>query len=112
MRRLSRIAARRQFLIFLLGSYPAPTHSCAASNACLKNNRPCRSFTLKRFENKNLDLTWTLLHSVAEATNIFGLIVYCAKMIFIAGALAWASPRRHRRRRGDASISMAASASL
>jgi hypothetical protein len=38
-----------------------------------------------------------LLYSVAEATNIFGLIVYCAGMIFIVGALAWANYADHLR---------------
>ena len=38
-----------------------------------------------------------LLRWVAEGSNIFGLIVYSAGMILIAGALTWASYVDHRR---------------
>jgi hypothetical protein len=38
-----------------------------------------------------------LLHSVADATNIVGLIIYCSGMIFIVGALALATYADHRR---------------
>jgi hypothetical protein len=38
-----------------------------------------------------------LLHSVAEATNIYGLIVYCVGMTLILGTLAWANYADHRR---------------
>ena len=39
----------------------------------------------------------SVLQSVAEATNIVGLIIYCSGMIFIAGALALATYADHRR---------------
>jgi hypothetical protein len=39
----------------------------------------------------------SVLQSVADATNIVGLIVYCSGMVFIVGALAWATYADHRR---------------
>jgi len=41
-----------------------------------------------------------LLRWVAEGSNIFGVIVYCAGMIFIVGALALANYADHRRDKG------------
>ena len=38
-----------------------------------------------------------LLYSVAEGANIVGVVVYCSGMIFIVGALAWATYADHRR---------------
>jgi hypothetical protein len=38
-----------------------------------------------------------LLRWVAEGSNIFGLIVYCAGMTLILGTLAWANYVDHRR---------------
>ena len=38
-----------------------------------------------------------LLYSVAEGSNIVGVVVYCSGMIFIVGALALANYADHRR---------------
>jgi hypothetical protein len=38
-----------------------------------------------------------LLRWVAEGSNIFGLMVYCAGMTLILGTLAWANYADHRR---------------
>jgi hypothetical protein len=38
-----------------------------------------------------------LLRWVAEGSNVSGLMVYCAAMIVIVGALVWANYADHRR---------------
>jgi hypothetical protein len=37
------------------------------------------------------------LHWIAEGSNIRGLVIYCAGMIVIVGALVWATYADHRR---------------
>jgi hypothetical protein len=61
-----------------------------------RNGTPCHD--------RQTDLS-PLLRWVAEGSNIFGLMIYCAGMILIVGTLVLANDADHRRDKQEQSAS-------